>query len=185
MFKQKPSLRLKWPDACVYMCVLRFQYVIQRPLSTCNREKEAWVGDWGEAEVGGVLSEVAGSLEGDRVEAWGEETALGVLRKKLSLLSQLTSAAWSLEKVCHWNIAFISQLVIFLGHLGNSGDPLLLVGVLRRPSCVKNYIVLSKSKTHLVCNICWVRRQEILNFMTPTPSGGNFGVNSVNLCISY
>ena len=57
--------------------------------------------DWGEAEVGVVLSEVAGSLEGDQVEAWGEETALGVLRKKLSLLSQLTSAAWSLEKVCH------------------------------------------------------------------------------------
>ena len=57
--------------------------------------------DWGEAEVGVVLSEVTGSLEGDQVEACGEEIALGVLRKKLSLLSQLTSAAWSLEKVCH------------------------------------------------------------------------------------
>ena len=55
--------------------------------------------DWGEAEEGVVLSEVAGSLEGDQVEAWGE--ALGVLRKKLSLLSQLTSVAWSSEKVCH------------------------------------------------------------------------------------
>nr|XP_022288251.1 far upstream element-binding protein 3-like isoform X5 [Crassostrea virginica] len=33
------------------------------------REKEAWVVDWGEAEVGVVLSEVTGSLEGDQVEA--------------------------------------------------------------------------------------------------------------------
>ena len=57
--------------------------------------------DWGEAEVGVVLSEVTGSLEGDQVEAWGEEMALGVLRKKLSLPSQLTSVAWSSEKVCH------------------------------------------------------------------------------------
>ena len=57
--------------------------------------------DWGEAEVGVVLSEVAGSLEGDQVEAWGEEMALGVLREKLSLPSQLTSVAWSSEKVCH------------------------------------------------------------------------------------
>ena len=55
--------------------------------------------DLGEAEVGVVLSEVAGSLEGDQVEAWGEETALGVPRKKLSLLFQLTSVAWSSEKV--------------------------------------------------------------------------------------
>ena len=60
-----------------------------------------------EAEVGLVLSEVAGSLEGDQLEAWGEEMALGVLRKKLSLLFQLTSVAWSSEKVCHWNIVFI------------------------------------------------------------------------------
>ena len=57
--------------------------------------------DWGEAEVGVVLSEVTGSLEGDQVEARGEEMALGVLRKKLSLSSQLTSVAWSSEKVCH------------------------------------------------------------------------------------
>ena len=56
--------------------------------------------DCGEAEVGVILSKVA-SLEGGQVEAWGEEMALGVLRKKLSLLSQLTSAAWSSEKVCH------------------------------------------------------------------------------------
>ena len=54
--------------------------------------------DFGEAEVGVVLSEVAENLEGDQVEAWGE--ALGVFRKKLSLLSQLTNVAWSSEKVC-------------------------------------------------------------------------------------
>ena len=28
---------------------------------------------------------------------------------------------------------------------------------------------------NLVCSICRVRRQAIVNFMTPTPRGGNFG----------
>ena len=28
----------------------------------------------------------------------------------------------------------------------------------------------------MVCSICRVRRREIVNFMNPTPRGGNFGV---------
>ena len=55
--------------------------------------------DLGKAEVGVVLAEITGRWEGDRVEAWGEEMVLGVLRMKLSLLSRLTSVAWSSEKV--------------------------------------------------------------------------------------
>ena len=84
---------------CVLLVFFEIQCVIQRSFFTCSGGKEAWVVEFGEAEVGVVLSEVAGSFEGDQVEAWGEETALGVLRKKLSLLFQLTSVAWSSEKV--------------------------------------------------------------------------------------
>ena len=46
----------------------------------------------------------------------------------------------------------------FLGHLSNLGDLLLWVGVRRRQCC-----------------ICRIRRQEIVNFITPS---GNFGVKS-------
>lgn len=51
----------------------------------------AWVVDLGEAEVGVVLAEVAGALEGDPVEAWDGEMASGDSRMKLNLLSQLTN----------------------------------------------------------------------------------------------
>ena len=35
--------------------------------------------------------------------------------------------------------------------------------------------------TKFCMNIYWVRRQKIVNFMTPIPRGGNFGVKSVKL----
>ena len=38
--------------------------------------------------------------------------------------------------------------------------------------------LLGQSKPNLVCSICRVGRQEIINIMTPpTPREGNFGVN--------
>ena len=39
----------------------------------------------------------------------------------------------------------------------------------------------SQSLINLVYSICKVRRQEIVNFMTPYPKGRYFGVKSVNL----
>ena len=51
----------------------------------------AWVVDLGEVEVGVVLAEVEGALEGDPVEAWDGEMASGDFRMKLNLLSQLTN----------------------------------------------------------------------------------------------
>ena len=41
--------------------------------------------------------------------------------------------------------------------------------------------LLGQSLPNLVCSICRVRRQEIVNFMTPTQRGGSFGVKSVKL----
>ena len=41
--------------------------------------------------------------------------------------------------------------------------------------------LLGQSLPNWVCSICRVRRQEILNFITPTPKRGNFGVKSVKL----
>ena len=59
----------------------------------------------------------------------------------------------------------------FLGHLSNSGDLLLWVGVHFCPSCVNIFFsrTTGQSLPKLVCRICRVRRQEIVNFMTPTP----------------
>ena len=77
----------------------------------------------------------------------------------------------------------------FLGHLSHSGDLLLWVGVRRRPSCVvrraltfSSQELLGQSELILVCSICRVRRQEIVNFMTPHRQGEvhcNSGVKSV------
>ena len=57
-------------------------------------------GVWGGRGGGGPVRG-RGEFGGGPGRTWGEETALGVLRKKLSLLFQLTSVAWSSEKVCH------------------------------------------------------------------------------------
>ena len=65
---------------------------------------------------------------------------------------------------------------------------MLWVGVRRRPSCVVRRLLtsysqelLGQSKPYLVCSICRVRKQEIVNVMTPIQRGGNFGVKSVKL----
>ena len=52
-----------------------------------------------------------------------------------------------------------------------SGDLLLWVGVRRRPSCVNIFFLKTTGPilTKLVCSICRVRRQEIVNFMLPPP----------------
>ena len=42
-----------------------------------------------------------------------------------------------------------------------------------------------KKQPNLVCSIYRGRRPEIVNFMTPTPRGGNFGVKSVKLMYSF
>ena len=42
-------------------------------------------------------------------------------------------------------------------------------------------IFFSRTLQNFVCNICRVRRQEIINFMTPYYIGNNFWVNSVKL----
>ena len=62
-------------------------------------------------------------------------------------------------------------LLCFLGH---SGDLLLWVGVrrhasrvVRRPLTSSSQELLSQSLPNLVCSICRLRRQEIVNFMTP------------------
>ena len=71
----------------------------------------------------------------------------------------------------------------FLGHLSHSGD--LSYGlasvVVRRPLASSSQEQLSKSKPNFLCSICRVRRQEILNYMTPIPrgGGGNCRVKSV------
>ena len=54
------------------------------------------------------------------------------------------------------------------------------VCVVRRP-LTSSEELLGQSLPNLVCGICRVRRQEILNFITSTPRGGNFGVKSVKL----
>ena len=56
----------------------------------------------------------------------------------------------------------------FLGHLSHSGD-LLSLCVVRRP--LTSQKLLGQSLPNLVCSICRVRRQEIVNFMTPHPKG--------------
>ena len=58
----------------------------------------------------------------------------------------------------------------FLGHLSNS--------------CYGSCVNIFFSKTtgpNFVCSIFRIRRQEIVNFMTPTPRRGNFGVKRVKL----
>ena len=61
--------------------------------------------------------------------------------------------------------------------------------VVRRPSSVIRRALTSssqelrgQSKSNLVCSVCKVRRQEIVNIMTPPHQReGNFGVKSVKL----
>ena len=69
----------------------------------------------------------------------------------------------------------------FLGHLSHSGDLLLcfgvrrgasFVGVLLRALTSSSQELLGQSSPNLVCSICRVRRQEIVNFMTPPPPKG-------------
>ena len=73
---------------------------------------------------------------------------------------------------------FLKKWNIYCKTLSNSGDLLLWVGVRRRPSCVNIFFSWTTGPilTKLVCRICRVRTQEIVNFMTPTQRGGNFGV---------
>ena len=52
--------------------------------------------------------------------------------------------------------------------------------LVRHPLTSSSQELLGQS---LVCSICRVRRQEIVNFMTPVPRGGNFGVKSVKLIL--
>ena len=79
--------------ACSYKVFFffRFSRYYKGLFFTCSREKVAWVVDLGEAEVGVVLAEVAGALEGGPVEAWDGEMVSGDFRMKLNLLSQLTN----------------------------------------------------------------------------------------------
>ena len=51
--------------------------------------------------------------------------------------------------------------------------------VVRRALTPSSHELLSKSLPNLVCSICRVRRQNIINFMITTPRGGNFGVKTV------
>ena len=66
-----------------------------------------------------------------------------------------------------------------LSHLSHSGDLLLWVRVQHHASTSSFQELLGQS---LVCSICWVKRQEIVNFMITTPREGNFGVKSVIKC---
>ena len=75
-------------------------------------------------------------------------------------------------------ILSFNQIYTFLGHMSYSGDLLLWVGV-RRPLTFSSQELPGQSLPNLVCSICRVRRQEIVNFMTPTPRGDNFGMKSV------
>ena len=72
--------------------------------------------------------------------------------------------------------------IFLLDHLSNSGDLLLWIGVIlvRHPLTSSSQELLGQS---LVCSICRVRRQEIVNFMTPVPRGGIFVVKSVKLIL--
>ena len=69
----------------------------------------------------------------------------------------------------------------FLVHLSNSGDLLLWAGVRRRPSCVVRLHLLPKNYWANLNQIWYVASVGIVNFMTPTPRDGNFGVKSVKL----
>ena len=75
--------------------------------------------------------------------------------------------------------AFGSHVFLaFICHLSHSGDLLLYMGwrpsscVVRRPLTSSSQELLSQFWANLVCNICRVRRQEIVNFMTPLPPKG-------------
>ena len=58
----------------------------------------------------------------------------------------------------------------------------LVSAFVRRALCVNIFFsrTISQSWLNLVCIICRVRRQVIVNFLAPTPRGGNFEVKSVN-----
>ena len=78
-------------------------------ISVCNtkvpfylQQREGGMGrGLGRGRGGGDPVRGRGEFGGGPGRGLGRGEALGVLRKKLSLLSQLTSATWSLEKVCH------------------------------------------------------------------------------------
>ena len=53
-----------------------------------------------------------------------------------------------------------------LRHLSHSGDLMLWVGVRRRPSCINIFISRTDGP------ISRVRKQKIVNFMTPSPPKG-------------
>ena len=55
--------------------------------------------------------------------------------------------------------------------------------VVRHPLTTSSQELLGQSWPHLVslCSICRVRRQEIMNFIAPTPRGDNFGIKSLKL----
>ena len=60
----------------------------------------------------------------------------------------------------------------FLGHLSHSGDLLLWVGVrrhassvVRRPLTFFSQELLGQSLSNLVCSICRVTRQEVVNYI--------------------
>ena len=74
----------------------------------------------------------------------------------------------------------VPDRVKFLGHMSHSGDLLLQVGV-RRALKSSSQKLLGQSQPSLVCSNCRVRWQEIVNFMTPTPRGGNLGVKNLKL----
>ena len=74
----------------------------------------------------------------------------------------------------------LSLSAILLGHLSHS-DVLLLWVVSVMQCASSSQELLGQSLTNWVCSICRVREQEILNFMTHTPRGGNFWVKNVKL----
>ena len=51
--------------------------------------------------------------------------------------------------------------------------------VMRHTLTSSSQELLCQSYPNLICSIYRVRRQEIINFMTPIPRGGNLGVKSV------
>ena len=92
------------------------------------------------------------------------------------------------SKVCNLNNRipqFKLEFVIVLGHLSHSGD--LLLGW--RPSCVERRVLTSfpqellgqSFKTKFGMQHLYCKRQDIENFMTFTPIGGNFRVKNVKL----
>ena len=69
-------------------------------------------------------------------------------------------------------------ILVLLDHTSHSGDLLLWVDVRRHASFVvrraltfSSQELLGQSSPNLVCSICRVRRQEIINFMTLHPKG--------------